>query len=60
MSPSSTTGSAPVGGEAQWAGADTDFTSSPSVRAPARSVPCTRGRDEDGVDDEPFTAVRGR
>lgn len=61
MSPPSTTGSAPIGGEAQWAGAGhpTLRPASPSVRAPARSVPCTRARDEDGVDDKPLAPVRG-
>jgi len=61
MSPPSTTGSAPVAGEAQWAGAG-----HPALR-PALLL-CARrrdqvlahgARDEDGVDDEPLAPVRG-
>ena len=61
MSPPSTTGSAPVAGEAQWAGAG-----HPALR-PALFL-CARrrdqvlahgARDEDGMDDEPLAPVRG-
>src|ERR1700687_1547395 len=61
MSPPSTTGSAPVAGEAQWAGAG-----HPALR-PALLL-CARrrdqvlahgARDEDGMDDEPLAPVRG-
>src|SRR6266851_9333197 len=66
MSPPSTTGSAPVAGEAQWAGAGHP-TLRPALLLCARRL-CARrrdqflahgARDEDGVDDEPLAPVRG-
>ena len=66
MSPPSTTGSAPVAGEAQWAGAGHPALR-PALLLCARRL-CARrrdqvlahgARDEDGVDDEPLAPVRG-
>src|SRR3984893_2037313 len=66
MSPPSTTGSAPVAGEAQWAGAGHPALR-PALLLCARRL-CARrrdqvlahgARDEDGMDDEPLAPVRG-
>jgi hypothetical protein len=61
MSPPSTTGSAPVAGEAQWAGAGHP-TLRPALLLCARrrdQVLAHGARDEDGMDDEPLAPVRG-
>jgi hypothetical protein len=61
MWPPSTTGSGPVAGEAQWAGAG-----HPTLRPALLLCACRRdqflahgARDEDGVDDEPLAPYEG-
>src|SRR3982074_815614 len=61
MSPSSTTGRAPVAGEAQWAGGGhLTLRAALPLCARRRDQFLAHGaRDEAGVDDEPLAPVRG-